>query len=182
MAKLDADMFERCVKWVEKNGLYPQAGGAPQKQLCEAMKIDPKTLREWLAKNSSFASAIKTAREVFKESTTIEVVNALKKKALGFEQRVYREKRAPEKVVTYDAKTGKKVKELMGELRVVESVGEIVYYPPDTAAAIFLLTNLDGDNWKNTHRADMQISKVEPPRELTPKELKEFRGKLESKY
>ena len=65
---------------------------------------------------------------------------------------------------------------------VVKSVGEIVYYPPDTAAAIFLLTNLDPDNWKNFYRPDIQASKVEPPRELTPKELKEFRGKLEKKY
>lgn len=181
MAKLDADMMQKCEKWVEKNGLYPQAGGATIKAFCTAMSIDPKTYREWMKKNSSFSLAIKNAQAHFRESTTIELVNALKRKALGFTQQVYREEKGPRKTIIYDEK-GRKKQEIMGELTVVKSVGEIVYYPPDTAAAIFLLTNLDPDNWKNFHRPDIQASKVEPPRELTPKELKEFRGKLEKKY
>ena len=179
MAKFNAEMLSKCVAWVEKNGLYPQPGGAPIKQFCEAMTIDPKTYREWM-KNPSFSSAIKIAQAHFKETTTIEVVNALKKKALGFTQQTYREEKAPEKVVIYE--NGKKVKEIMGEMRVVKAVGEIQYYPPETAAAIFLLTNLDPDNWKNFRGPEIKASNIEPPRELTQKELKEFRGKLEKKY
>ena len=52
MAKFNAEMLSKCVAWVEKNGLYPQPGGAPIKQFCEAMTIDPKTYREWM-KNPS---------------------------------------------------------------------------------------------------------------------------------
>lgn len=166
MAKFNKEKLSQCVEWVEKNGLYPQRCGAPLKDFCSAMGITEPTYRSWL-KFSEFAEAIAHARDVFAEQTVVEVVNALKKKALGCEYVEKRVKKAPRKIVTFDPKTGKKIAEEQGELIVVEQSADTVLIMPDTQAAIFLLTNLDSEHWKN-------MQKVEQSGEL--KVNAEFKG------
>lgn len=158
MAKLDKKKIAQCVEWVEQNGLYPQRCGAPLKDFCKAMGISEQCYRNWI-KIAEFAEAIAHARDVFAEQTVVEVVNALKKKALGCEYVEKRVKKAPRKIVIYDPKTGKKIAEEQGELIVVEQSADTVLIMPDTQAAIFLLTNLDPEHWKN-------LSKVEQSGEL----------------
>ena len=158
MAKFDKKKIAQCVEWVEQNGLYPQRCGAPLKDFCKAMGITLQTYHNWL-KFEEFSEAIAHARDVFAEQTTVEVVNALKKKALGCEYVEKRVKKAPRKIVTFDPKTGRKIAEEQGELIVVEQSADTVLIMPDTQAAIFLLTNLDPEHWKN-------LSKVEQSGEL----------------
>jgi hypothetical protein len=153
MAKFNKDKLSQCVEWVEKNGLYPQRCGAPLKDFCSAMGISEQCYRNWL-KVAEFAEAIAHARDVFAEQTVVEVVNALKKKALGCEYVEKRVKKAPRKIVTYDPKTGRKIAEEQGELIVVEQSADTVLIMPDTQAAIFLLTNLDPEHWKNMQRVE----------------------------
>ena len=153
MAKFDKKKIAQCVEWVEQNGLYPQRCGAPLKDFCKAMGIAEPTYRSWL-KSSEFSDAIAHARDVFAEQTVVEVVNALKKKALGCEYVEKRVKKAPRKIVTYDPKTGKKIAEEQGELIVVEQSADTVLIMPDTQAAIFLLTNLDPEQWKNMSKVE----------------------------
>lgn len=151
--KLNADKIAEAEAWVEKNGLHPQPCGATLRQFCKAMGIDDATYRRWL-KIADFADALTRAREKFRATTIVEVENALIKAARGVEfTRIKKEARA-EKVVEYDPKTGKKVREYMGEAKVVKATEETMYYPPDIKAAIFVLTNLAPDSWKNKQETE----------------------------
>ena len=181
MAKYDADMKRRCVEWVTTNGLYPQNCGAPVKQFCAAMGISWDTYKSWMQK-SDFSDAIKNAQEAFRAETTTQVVNALKRKALGFEYVAERKEAAPQKVVIYDPKTGKKSREEYGDLTTVKAVRETVVIAPDTAAAIFLVTNLDPEHWKNQQRTEVTGLPAYQPKELTEKELAAFRSTIEKQY
>ena len=183
MAKYTPQLLEQITAWVEKNGLYPQRCGAPIKQLCQKFGITWDTYKAW-SKKSDFSDAIKRANEAFAVSTLAEVTNALKKKALGHTETVERQEAGVTKVIEYDPQTGKKVREYYTEeLRTVKAVRETLYFPPDTPALIFMSTNLDPKNWVNTARGgERSAPATEPPRPLTPKELREFRGKLEEEY
>lgn len=181
MAKFTEEKVRECAKWVEKNGLYPQHCGAPVKDFCSAMHIDFKTYKEW-CKKSTFSDAIENARAIFKSDSVVEVTNALKKKALGFTYTEESQEAGRPKITEYDPKTGKKVKEYYGELQTLKAVRKTVTVAPDTAAGIFLLTNIEPDRWKNMRFPDQTVQGQEPPRELTPKEAAAFRKELEKKY
>ena len=146
--KYNAAKIAECVAWVEKNGLHPQRCGATLRKFQEAMGIDDATYRRWM-KKAEFADALTRAREVFAQTTVHEVSNALVKAARGVDFTKIKEEARAEKVVEYDPKTGKKVREYMGELKTVKAFRETVYFPPDTKAAMFVLTNLSPENWKN---------------------------------
>lgn len=146
--KLNAAKIQEAEAWVEKNGLHPQACGATVKDFCKAMGIDDATFRRWM-KKADFADALTRAREVFAQTTVREVSNALVKAARGVDFTKIKEEAKAEKVVEFDPKTGKKVREYMGDLKTVKAYRETVYFPPDTKAAMFVLTNLDPENWKN---------------------------------
>lgn len=146
--KLNAAKIQEAEAWVEKNGLHPQACGATVKDFCKAMGISDETFRRW-KKNVAFVDALTRAREVFAQTTVREVSNALVKAARGVDFTKIKEEAKAEKVVEFDPKTGKKVREYMGELKTVKAYRETVYFPPDTKAAMFVLTNLDPENWKN---------------------------------
>jgi hypothetical protein len=178
MSKYTPEMIQRCAEWVEVNGLYPQKCGAPVKQFCEAMGIDDDTYYEW-KKKPEFSDRIKKAQEKFSQSTVTEVVNALKKKALGFEYVDKVQELSPKKVIIYDPKTGRKVAEEQGELITSKRTQKTVVVAPDTAAAIFLLTNLSPEEWKNYQRAEVVGSlNVHDARTLTAEEAAEVEAKL----
>lgn len=146
--KLNAAKIQEAAAWVEKNGLHPQPCGATLRSFCKSMGIDDATFRRWM-KKAEFADALTRAREVFAQTTVQEVSNALVKAARGVDFTKIKEEARAEKVVEYDPKTGKKVREYMGELKTVKAFRETVYFPPDTKAAMFVLTNLSPENWKN---------------------------------
>lgn len=145
--KLNAEKIKEAEAWVEKNGLHPQACGATVKMFCDAMGITFKTYQAW-CNNSNFSSALTRARDVFRRTTVRDVENALVKAAKGFEVvQIYEEKKA-QKITEYDDK-GKKVKTYDGPPVIVKSVREVRYFAPDVRAAQFVLTNMNGDTWKN---------------------------------
>ena len=146
--KMNADKIKEAEAWVERYGLHPQACGATVKDFCLAMGIDDATYRRWL-QIADFADAINRARDKFKANTVKEVENALVKAARGVDFTREKTEAKAEKVVEYDPKTGKKVREYMGEAKVVKATRETIYYPPDVKAAMFVLTNMSGDNWKD---------------------------------
>lgn len=146
--KLNKTKISEAEAWVERNGLYPQACGAPIKDFCAAMNINNDTYYEW-CKKPEFSDALSRAREKFHSITVHEVENALVKSAKGFEQPEYREEKRAKKVKEYDPKTGKKIREYEGELIIVKATREVKVYPPSIEAAKFVLTNMAGDKWKN---------------------------------
>lgn len=151
--KMNAAKIEEAAAWVERNGLHPQPCGATIKDFCKAMGIDYATYTRWL-QIADFADALTRAREKFRATTIVEVENALVKAARGVDFTKEKTEAKAEKVVEYDPKTGKKVREYMGEAKVVKATRETMYYPPDIKAAIFVLTNLAPDTWKNKQETE----------------------------
>lgn len=163
--KISKAKIQECVEWVERNGLYPQPCGAAVKQFCEAMGINDATYRRWLQKED-FADALSRAREVFRQTSVREVSNALIKAAKGVDFTKEKQEYRAQVIKEYDPKTGKKVKEYLGEKPVqVKAMRETYYYPPDVNAAKFVLTNMDPENWKNKQESDIfaNMEMEEPP-------------------
>lgn len=153
--KLNATKITEAATWVERNGLHPQPCGASIKDFCAAMGISFNTYQRW-QENDNFVNALTRAREVFRTTTIRDVENALIKAAKGVDFTKEKTEAKAEKVVEYDPKTGKKVKEYMGEAKVVKATRETMYYPPDIKAAIFVLTNMAPDTWKNKQETTLQ--------------------------
>ena len=156
--KYNKKKIKQCADWVRVNGLYPQQGGAPIKQFCAAMGITRDTYLAWM-KKEEFAEAIEKAQNDYRQETTAELVNALKRRALGFEYVLEKKEGRAQLIKEYDPVTGKKIKEYTTEKVVTHKVvREEVHVSPDTGAAIFLLTNVDPDNWKNRQNKDTTLS------------------------
>ena len=146
--KLTAEMKDRIREFVELNGLYPQPCGATQQALCKAVGIGWDSLKRWEQK-ADFAEMLSRARAKFAQQTEIEVVNAMKKAALGFEYTKETQAATAQKVVEYDPKTGKKVKEYTTEKLVTKGAKRVkLIFPPSVKAGTFLLVNLAPDRWK----------------------------------
>lgn len=141
-------MKDRIREFVELNGLYPQHCGSPLKDLCQAVGITWDTFKKW-EQNSDFSDILSRARAKFAQQTEIEVVNAMKKAALGFEYTKETQAATAQKVVEYDPKTGKKVKEYTTEKLVTKGAKRVkLIFPPSVKAGTFLLANLAPDRWK----------------------------------
>ena len=158
MSKLSAAKIKEMASWVEVNGLYPQPCGAPVSEFCKAMGITRETYRKWM-KREELADALTKARETFRSSTVVEVVNKMKQRALGYNEQLEDKHYKGQVVIEYDPVTGKKVKEYLSGKAVLEKqVTRTVHHPPDVGAGIFLLTNLDPENWKNRRDEKTDIS------------------------
>ena len=148
--------IEECIEWVKVNGLYPQRGGAPIARFCQAMGITWDSYDAWM-KKPDFSDAIKKANQVFAQETQDAVVNALKKKALGYEYTETSEEGGPRMVplkeqdgsLVINPRTGKPVMTESDEIITKKLHRRQVVVGPDTGAAIFMLTNLDPEHWKN---------------------------------
>ena len=164
--KLTAEMKERIREFVELNGLYPQPCGATQQALCKAVGIGWDSLKRWEQK-ADFAEMLSRARAKFAQQTEIEIVNAMKKAALGIEFTKEVNEATAQKVVEYDPKTGKKVKEYTTDRLVAKSAKrETVVIPPDVKAGIFMLTNIAPDKWKQKQDINGNVSLTEDEQPL----------------
>lgn len=166
--KWSKEKVEECERWVEEHGLS-QHGGATLYQFCNAMDIDQGTFYNWM-ENSLFSNAIKKAKATFKAKLTKELVNALTRKALGYED----EKTEEFGYMTEDGFVADKAKKTK------------VNVAPDTGAAIFLLTNIDPENYKNRQdtnvKAEVQeAAPIEVADEETKKALEAARNGIRRK-
>lgn len=163
--KLTKEMVDRAALWVEKNGLYPQPCGASVKMFCEAMGISFPTYQRW-EQNVNFMSALSRAREVFRQTSVREVSNALIVAAKGVNFTKEKSEYHAQVVKEYDPKTGKKVKEYTTDKGVkVKEYRETFYYPPDVAAAKYVLNNMDPEHWKEKQdtSVSLDVNTEQPP-------------------
>lgn len=130
--KLNQVKIEECAAWVRNNGLQ-EYGGALLKDFCREMDITTETYYQWM-KVSDFSDAIKKAKEIYRSSLEKRVVNSLVNTALGYDV----EETRTDYVM---AKDGNPV--IKKQTRTKKHV------QPNTGAAIFLLTNIAPDKWKN---------------------------------
>lgn len=146
--KLTKEMLDRIKAFVELNGLYPQPCGATVQSLCQACGFSDESYRRW-SRSVGFVEIINRAQEVFAAKTEMTLVNALVKAAQGVDYTREKSEATAQKVVEYDPKTGKKVKEYTTDKLVPKKASrETLYYPPNVEAAKFVLSNIAAGRWR----------------------------------
>lgn len=129
--KYSPNKIRECAEWVRQNGLM-EYGGATVKDYCDAMGIHPDTHYEWLQK-TDYSDAIKRAQAEFKDTLEVSLVDSLVRKARGYDM---------EEKKTEFVNVG-------GQKQIKRQTTTTKHFQPDTGAAIFLLTNVAPDRWKN---------------------------------
>ena len=129
--KYSPNKIRECAEWVRQNGLM-EYGGATVKDYCDAMGIHPDTHYEWLQK-TDYSDAIKRAQADYRDTLEVSLVDSLVRKARGYDME--------EKKTEYVNVDGQK--------RIKRQTTTTKHFQPDTGAAIFLLTNVAPDRWKN---------------------------------
>lgn len=142
--KYSKKMIQECADWVKEYGLM-EYGGATLRSFCEAMDIDDETYYNWM-KKSEFSDAIKDAKDYFKSQLEKDIVKSLAMSAKGYEW---------EETVT-DYKIDQ-----AGKMRKVGKKTTNKHVSPNTGAAIFLLTNVNGERWKNKQNNDVHLDSEE---------------------
>lgn len=109
-----------------------------------AMGITHTTHERWEREHPEYVKAIENGNMAYSQHAVDDLVNALRKKALGFKT----------------TKVFEQAKEKDGKLVTVSARKTTMEVAPDTGALIFLLTNMDPENWKNRQSEDLN-AKVE---------------------
>lgn len=106
--------------------------------------ISESTLYEWTKKHPEFSEAL----SIGKDYCVAQVENALFQRAVGIEKKMPKK----EQTVTTDIiKDGK----VVGKQVTKKIENELVFVPPETKAATFILTNLAPDDWKQKQQTEL---------------------------
>ena len=105
----------------------------------EKMHISRSTLNEWKKKYPDISDTLKKGKEIVDR----EVENALLRKAKGYTVEV--KKTFKVRIVDYDKKTGKKIR----EREELQTGIDEVHIPADTTAQIFWLKNRKPEAWRD---------------------------------
>lgn len=145
MAKYNKDMIQACADWVRKNGLIDY-GGATLTDFCKAMGIEDQTYYRWLDK-VEFVEAIKKAKEAFRSTLENDIVKSLANSAKGYEYEQY--------TTEYT--------DVNGKPKIKKQVKKNIRVEPNVGAAIFLLTNIAPDRWKNKQDSNVSVKEDSEP-------------------
>ncbi|MBQ8306963.1 MAG: hypothetical protein IJX90_12190 [Blautia sp.] len=129
--------------WLTPEGLLLLEGwardGLTDEQISkEKMHISRSTLNEWKKKYPDISDTLKKGKEIVDR----EVENALLRKAKGYTVEV--KKTFKVRIVDYDKKTGKKIR----EREELQTGIDEVHIPADTTAQIFWLKNRKPEAWR----------------------------------
>lgn len=138
MAKYNKDIVKEMCDWVRENGLI-EYGGARLTDFLNQFRIDDMTYYRWL-KLSEFSDAIKKAKEEYRAKCENTTVKSLFTAANGYE---------------YEQTTTEYM-DVNGKPRIKKQTKKNVRVEPNVGAAIFLLTNIAPERWKN--RQDNRLS------------------------
>lgn len=131
--KYTAKLLKKITDLLEKD-TYSQV------EICRKVGITPQTFCNWKRDKEEFRHAIEEAEEACRQKIAVEAKKSLKKKIKGFS--------VPE------CKTVCRIGE-DGSSKIIEETKSTKYYPPDTTAIIFALTNSDPAHWKNRHNTEV---------------------------
>lgn len=139
--------------WVAANGLM-ERGGAELQDFRKHFSISDTCHRKWLAKHPEYAAAIERGKETFQRNAASVLVRSLFESAKGG----YHEETTETEDTKYipDANGNPTIREM-----VKRKTKSNRYTPPNTGAAIFLLTNLAPDEWQNRQKQDVTIKQEE---------------------
>lgn len=145
MAKYSKEMVQACADWVRKNGLI-DFGGASLTDFCKVMGIDDQTYYRWLTK-VEFAEEIKKAKSAFRSTLEKDIVKSLANAAKGYEYEQY--------TTEYT--------DVNGKPKIKKQVKKNIRVEPNVGAAIFLLTNIAPDRWKNKQDSNVSVKENSEP-------------------
>lgn len=114
--------------------------GLTNEEIAEKIGISRKTLQQWRNKYTVIGDALKEG----KEYADLTIEDSLFKRAQGYTIQVT--KHAKVKTITYDEKTGKKLK----EFEEMQEYKDDLHIPADVGAIIFWLKNRKPKDWRNT--------------------------------
>ena len=158
MAKYNKDMVQACAGWVRENGLI-DFGGATLTDFCKVMGIDNKTYYAWMDK-TEFSEAIKKAKEAFRDGLEKDIVKSLANAPKGYEY----------------TQTTTEFTDVNGQPRIKKQLKKNIRVEPNVGAAIFLLTNIAPERWKNRQQQDVRVDGVKP---MSMQEAKDIIRSLE---
>ena len=163
MAKYRERLVDEVFKWVSQNGLI-ERGGAELHTFLAYLGISDTCHRKWLKLKPRYAEAIERGREVFQSHAAKTLVNSLFESAKGG----YHEEVSEVEDTKYipDANGNPTIREMVKRKTKTNK-----YTPPNTGAAIFLLTNLDPDNWQNRQRQDVTLKANEEEQSMTLEDI-----------
>ena len=118
-------------------------------ELCRMSGISESTYHYWKSTKSEFLQSVKTAEASRNDYVVCEAKKSLIKKVTGWN---FNER----KIVT--------IKQLDGTAKEVSETVTTKHYPPDTAAIIFTLCNLDPEHYKQTSALRVGVSLPEGER------------------
>lgn len=152
MGKYNTKIVKEMSDWIRENGLIDY-GGAKLGDFCRAFGIDDVTYYNWMRK-SEFSESIKKAKEDFRGNLEISIVKSLANVARGYEY----------------TQTQTEYKDVNGVPKIVKQTKKNVRVEPNVGAAIFLLTNIAPDKWRNKINSE-PVPEVKPADE-TPEGTK----------
>ncbi len=121
--------------------------GWSNEDLAAYIGISTSTLYEWQKKHSEFSEALKEG----KDYCVAQVEGALFEKSKGINKTFMETNTETFEVYDPDGKLiGKKIRTINRE--------KVIYVPPDTKAAMFYLTNIAPDDWKQKQQTELSGS------------------------
>lgn len=139
--KLTKEKIAECAEWVAENGLG-EYGGATLKEFSAHFGIDRQSYYNW-TKNSAFSAAIKKAKQTYKDNLEKDIVTSLARAAKGY---------------TYDKTKTELGTDKNGNVVIKKKTSERVEVQPNVGAAVFLLTNIAGEKWKNKQNTEVEAN------------------------
>ena len=161
MAKYSLKKCQECEAFIAQHGLI-EYGGVKLKDYLAQMGFDEKTHRNWKKIHPEYKNAVENGKETYKTNHTRELFGTLMEAAKGGERTVTTEHTEfrPDPNNPENAIIRKQVRDK-----------KTIYIQPNVAAAIFLLTNLDPEHFKNRQQNDVSIKKPETETEMTIDEI-----------
>ena len=139
--KLTKEKIAECAEWVAENGLG-EYGGATIKEFCRHADIDKVTYYNWL-NNSTFSTAIQKAKQAYKDNLEKDIVVSLARAAKGY---------------TYEKTKTELGTDKNGNVVIKKKTSEKVEVQPNVGAAVFILTNIAGEKWKNKQNTEVEAN------------------------
>lgn len=158
------DIPHKAEEWIATNGLM-QPFGASLGEFLIGIGIDKRTHYRWLERYATYATALKNGAERFTNKTIRAAESGLKQLVGGTEE---------EETIT------KYVSNAQGQPIIAERRVRKYHQPPNTAAVIFALTNLQPENWKNRQNTDVELKgKITQSKSLSVQEARDLLDKIE---
>ncbi len=140
MAKYSKGLADEIAEWIKENGLISY-GGAKLKDFCARFRLDNKSYYNWYKNKEDFREAVDEAKEIYKQNLSHDIVKSLAMAAKGYEREETETEYVPSK------KDGKPI--------IKRQKNTTKHIPPNVAAGIFLITNIDPEHFQNKQRMDV---------------------------